>query len=61
MILSIILGVLIFGYGAYMFYKFIQKSRQGKCGTCALNKSCESGCSTVSPKERLELLKEENH
>ncbi len=61
MILSIILGILIFGYGAFMFYKFIQKSRQGKCGTCALKKSCTTGCSTVSAKERLDLLKEDHH
>ncbi|AZB41057.1 FeoB-associated Cys-rich membrane protein [Bacillus sp. FJAT-42376] len=57
MIASIILGLLIFGYATWMVVSFFKKSRQGKCGTCALNKSCKSGCSIVTAEERGDLLK----
>ncbi|WP_248560360.1 FeoB-associated Cys-rich membrane protein [Niallia sp. NCCP-28] len=47
MITSIILGVLIFFYASYSLFRFIQKSKQGKCASCSISKSCETkGCST---------------
>ncbi|MCA1061787.1 FeoB-associated Cys-rich membrane protein [Rossellomorea aquimaris] len=57
MIVSIVLGLLIFGYASWMVFAFFKKSRQGKCGTCALNKTCKSGCATVSPDQRQNVLK----
>lgn len=41
MALSIILGMLIFGYAGWMLVRFVQTSRKGKCAACALKKSCE--------------------
>lgn len=58
MIASIIIGVLIFAYAAWMLVSFFKKSRQGKCATCAIKDSCTSGCSIVTPKERHEILKQ---
>ncbi|KPL57631.1 FeoB-associated Cys-rich membrane protein [Rossellomorea vietnamensis] len=57
MIFSIIVGLLIFGYATWMVVSFFKKSRQGKCGTCALNKTCKSGCATVSSDQRQNILK----
>ncbi|MFQ3545698.1 FeoB-associated Cys-rich membrane protein [Halobacillus rhizosphaerae] len=56
MIWSIILGLLIFGYAVWMVISFFKKSRQGKCGTCALKESCDSGCSVVTQAERKDIL-----
>ncbi|MGA9288598.1 MAG: FeoB-associated Cys-rich membrane protein [Anaerobacillus sp.] len=58
MIWSILLGLLIFGYATWMVISFFRKSREGKCGTCALKKSCQSGCSIVSQEERQDILSE---
>ncbi|MFD0715334.1 FeoB-associated Cys-rich membrane protein [Paenibacillus sp. GCM10027626] len=44
MIPSIIIGVLIFGYAGFSLYRFVQKSKAGKCAACSLNKSCSSSC-----------------
>ncbi|MCU6707959.1 FeoB-associated Cys-rich membrane protein [Paenibacillus sp. J5C_2022] len=41
---SWILGVAIFGYASWTIYRFMKKSRQGKCAACSLNKSCQSQC-----------------
>jgi len=57
MLVSIILGILIFAYASWMVISFFKKSRQGKCATCALKDACSSGCSTVSLQERQEILK----
>nr|WP_090988341.1 FeoB-associated Cys-rich membrane protein [Bacillus sp. OV322] len=46
MMINFILGALIIGYASWAMYKFISKSKQGKCGACALKKSCSSDCST---------------
>ncbi|CAN7143988.1 FeoB-associated Cys-rich membrane protein [Rossellomorea sp. LjRoot5] len=56
MIFSIIIGLLIFGYATWMVFSFFKKSRQGKCGTCALNKTCKSGCGAVSRDQRQSVL-----
>lgn len=58
MIASVIIGVLIFSYAGYHIYRFVQKtSKEGACGTCSLKKSCQGGCSTVSAKERQQIIK----
>ncbi|MGJ7910218.1 FeoB-associated Cys-rich membrane protein [Neobacillus sp. LXY-1] len=44
MIASIIIGAAIFGYAAWAFVKFINKSKKGKCAACDLNNSCSSQC-----------------
>ncbi|PKG25412.1 FeoB-associated Cys-rich membrane protein [Niallia nealsonii] len=41
MIISIILGALIFFYTSYSLFRFIQKSKQGKCASCSISKLCE--------------------
>lgn len=41
MIVSILLGIIIFGYAAWTLLRFIQKSKKGKCATCSLSKSCQ--------------------
>ena len=60
MVWSILLGILIFGYAIWMVISFFRKSREGKCGTCALKKSCHSGCSIVSQEERKQIIREHN-
>ncbi|WP_416827005.1 FeoB-associated Cys-rich membrane protein [Ectobacillus polymachus] len=42
--INIIFGVIIFGYAGYSLYKYMKKSKQGKCATCELNQSCKSSC-----------------
>lgn len=49
MIVSWVIGLLIFGYASIMMYRHIQNSKKGKCATCELKKSCSSnngGCNT---------------
>lgn len=41
MLVSILLGVLIFGYAGWTLYRFIQKSKKGKCATCSISKQCQ--------------------
>ncbi|WP_074018142.1 FeoB-associated Cys-rich membrane protein [Massilibacterium senegalense] len=38
--INILLGVLIFGYGFYMMYRFIKKSKEGICASCGSKNSC---------------------
>ncbi|CAM3646660.1 hypothetical protein MEZE111188_00940 [Mesobacillus zeae] len=42
MIANIIIGSAIFGYAGWAFYKFIKKSKQGKCAACSIKGSCSS-------------------
>ncbi|MBM7645137.1 radical SAM protein with 4Fe4S-binding SPASM domain [Scopulibacillus daqui] len=56
MMISIIIGVLIFGYAALTLIRFVKKSRQGQCASCSMKKSCQSGCSSVSKEEREALI-----
>nr|WP_251554906.1 FeoB-associated Cys-rich membrane protein [Neobacillus muris] len=44
MISSIIIGIAVFGYASWALVKFIQKSKQGKCAACEINKSCSKEC-----------------
>ncbi len=41
MIVNVALGTLIFGYAAYALYRFVRKSKQGKCAACELNQACK--------------------
>ncbi|MCD7035165.1 FeoB-associated Cys-rich membrane protein [Metabacillus sp. GX 13764] len=47
MLVSILIGVLIFGYAGYTIFKHIQKSKMGKCASCELNKACSKQVCTV--------------
>ncbi|MFC5605154.1 FeoB-associated Cys-rich membrane protein [Sporosarcina koreensis] len=49
MIFSIIAGVLIFGYAGFTLYRFVKRSKMGKCAGCALSKNCSSACSSSTP------------
>ncbi|SDN35673.1 radical SAM additional 4Fe4S-binding SPASM domain-containing protein [Fictibacillus solisalsi] len=48
MLLSILLGILIFGYAGFTIFRFVKKSKQGKCATCSMKKGCQSACSDVT-------------
>lgn len=43
MIVNIVIGTLIFAYAAWTLYRFIQKSKKGKCSGCSEEESCPSG------------------
>ncbi|QED47099.1 FeoB-associated Cys-rich membrane protein [Cytobacillus dafuensis] len=45
---NILIGVLIFGYASWALFNFIKKSKNGKCTSCSLKKSCSSSCSSIS-------------
>lgn len=53
MIVNIIIGGAIFGYAAWAFVRFINKSKQGKCAACHVQKSCssQSNCHTTAMKK----------
>lgn len=40
MIVNIAIGVLIFTYSAWTVYRFIQKSKKGKCSGCSEEQKC---------------------
>lgn len=42
MIVSWIIGILIFGYASIMMYRHIQNSKKSKCASCELKKRCAS-------------------
>nr|WP_138493338.1 FeoB-associated Cys-rich membrane protein [Paenibacillus pinistramenti] len=46
MLLNILIGVLIFGYAGWTLFRFVKKSKEGKCSTCEMNKSCTTACSS---------------
>lgn len=48
-LINIIIGGLVFGYAGFAMYRFVKRSKQGKCASCALNKSCASQCETHTP------------
>ncbi|KOO42875.1 FeoB-associated Cys-rich membrane protein [Priestia koreensis] len=58
MLASILLGIVIFAYATFMIVRFVKRSRQGKCAACELNKSCQSGCSVVTPEQRHNMLQD---
>ncbi|MDQ0153714.1 FeoB-associated Cys-rich membrane protein [Robertmurraya andreesenii] len=42
MVVNIIIGGAIFGYAGYALWKFISRSKQGKCAACDIKNSCSS-------------------
>ncbi|MGM1023246.1 MAG: FeoB-associated Cys-rich membrane protein [Bacillota bacterium] len=48
--INIIILLVILGYSAWVFVRFLRKSRQGACAGCSLSKSCP-GCATSAVKE----------
>jgi hypothetical protein len=42
MVASIIIGVVIFAYAGWSLYKFIKRSKAGKCASCNENEGCSS-------------------
>ncbi|HBI03085.1 MAG TPA: FeoB-associated Cys-rich membrane protein [Paenibacillaceae bacterium] len=42
MIADLVIGALIFSYAAWTLYRFVKKSKQGKCTACALKDGCPS-------------------
>ncbi|MBT2690762.1 FeoB-associated Cys-rich membrane protein [Bacillus sp. ISL-47] len=50
---NIILGVLIFGYAGFSLFKFIHKSKEGKCASCAIKNSCSSICHTAKGNDHI--------
>ncbi|TCS95759.1 FeoB-associated Cys-rich membrane protein [Hazenella coriacea] len=49
---SILIGIAIFGYAAWTLIRYYQKSKQGKCAACTLNKTCTTSCDDVSTQNR---------
>ncbi|SGX52545.1 FeoB-associated Cys-rich membrane protein [Staphylococcus argenteus] len=41
--INILIFIAIFGYAFYTLVKFFKRSKQGKCGTCEIDRDC---CST---------------
>ncbi|MED3790832.1 FeoB-associated Cys-rich membrane protein [Niallia alba] len=58
MIISILLGFMIFSYAGYGLYRHIQQSKKGKCAACSLKQACDQKCEMLSKKnfERLIVL-----
>ncbi len=42
MIMNYLIGAAIFGYAGWALYRFIQKSKKGKCAACAVEPVCTS-------------------
>ncbi|WP_072529443.1 FeoB-associated Cys-rich membrane protein [Staphylococcus aureus] len=40
--LNILIFLAIFGYALYTLVKFFKRSKQGKCGTCEIDRDCYS-------------------
>ncbi|CAC8327134.1 virus attachment p12 family protein [Staphylococcus aureus] len=39
-IINILIFLAIFGYALYTLVKFFKRSKQGKCGTCDIDRDC---------------------
>ncbi|MFJ5622514.1 FeoB-associated Cys-rich membrane protein [Peribacillus loiseleuriae] len=50
MVASVILGALIFGYAVFTLYRFVKRSKMGKCAGCSLSKTCSTACSPTDQK-----------
>ncbi|PLR82092.1 FeoB-associated Cys-rich membrane protein [Bacillus canaveralius] len=44
MIANIVIAGAIFGYAGWALFRFINKSKQGKCASCSIKKSCSQNC-----------------
>ncbi|MFC5541607.1 FeoB-associated Cys-rich membrane protein [Ureibacillus sp. FSL K6-3587] len=50
MIISIILGIVIFGYAFWALYHSIKKSKKGVCASCEIADHCNASCNPPSKK-----------
>ena len=48
MVVSIILGTIIFGYAIWALVRSLRLSKQGKCAGCAIKNRCSSNCEDAS-------------
>ncbi|AET57348.1 FeoB-associated Cys-rich membrane protein [Paenibacillus terrae] len=55
--INIIILLVILGYSAWVFVRFLRKSRQGACAGCSSSKSCP-GCAGSSMNEDHTKIKE---
>ncbi|QDX95721.1 FeoB-associated Cys-rich membrane protein [Brevibacillus laterosporus] len=44
MVINFVIGTLIFGYAAWTLWRYVQKSKKGKCSGCSEEKKCLSAC-----------------
>jgi radical SAM protein with 4Fe4S-binding SPASM domain len=51
MLFSVMIGALIFGYAIFTLYRFVKRSKMGKCAGCALSKNCSSSCQASPVKD----------
>lgn len=51
MLFSILIGVVIFAYAAFTLIRFVKKSREGQCASCALKDHCNTAscCAPDAP------------
>ncbi len=54
MLVNIVIGGVIFGYASWALFKFIQKSKQGKCAGCSVKNSCKND--SCSPMQRINKM-----
>ncbi|WP_114570389.1 FeoB-associated Cys-rich membrane protein [Exiguobacterium flavidum] len=47
-LIDVILGALIFGYGGYSLYRYMNKAKKGKCATCEIEPTCKTACEDVN-------------
>ncbi|WP_147533096.1 FeoB-associated Cys-rich membrane protein [Bacillus marasmi] len=54
MLVNFLIGGAIFGYAAWALVRFINKSKQGKCAACDIQKTCssQSNCQTSVMKNK---------
>lgn len=44
MLVNISIGAVIFGYASWTIFRYIKKSREGKCAACSLKSNCKTKC-----------------
>ncbi|MCT8139373.1 FeoB-associated Cys-rich membrane protein [Anaerobacillus sp. CMMVII] len=42
MVGNVIIGVMIFAYAGWSLYRFIKKSKAGKCASCSEHEGCSA-------------------
>jgi positive regulator of sigma E activity len=47
MLVNIAIGVGIFGYAGWALFRFVKKSKEGQCGSCATRKNCQTACGST--------------
>ncbi|MFM9278609.1 FeoB-associated Cys-rich membrane protein [Paenibacillus jiagnxiensis] len=52
MLVSIVIGILVFGYAGWTIAAYVRRTKAGKCAGCSLSDSC--GASQCSPAPRPE-------